>query len=184
MRHLVAGSGTRRAIGAVTAALIGAGVGIFLAWLLNVTGHPAWSVLLMIFCAIAPSMMIALYEPGEDRLTFLRWVRWQASPWLKVVAALLLIGVTLFVLDALNVNPRDYAYLPLLPPIIVSAVLLGSGPALVGVIAGTIVADYAYAPPPYSFAVTEWKDAAGLAVFAIVGALNAWMIHQLISLPK
>jgi K+-sensing histidine kinase KdpD len=98
--------------------------------------------------------------------------------------ALLLVALTLFALDAFNVNPRDYAYLPLLPAVVVSALLLGFGPALVGVVAGTLISDYVYAPPPYSFAATEWKDAAGVAVFAILGAINAWMIQQIISFPE
>jgi hypothetical protein len=133
MKRFVAGLPNRRTIVAATAALIGAVIGIFLAWLLKATGHPPWSVLLIIFCAIAPSMMIAPYEPRERRLTVLGWIRWRASPWLKVIMALLLVALTLFALDAFNVNPRDYAYLPLLPAVVVSALLLGFGPALVGV---------------------------------------------------
>jgi K+-sensing histidine kinase KdpD len=184
MKRFVAGLPNRRTIVAATAALIGAVIGIFLAWLLKATGHPPWSVLLIIFCAIAPSMMIASYEPRERRLTVLGWIRWRASPWLKVIMALLLVALTLFALDAFNVNPRDYAYLPLLPAVVVSALLLGFGPALVGVVAGTLISDYVYAPRPYSFAATEWKDAAGVAVFAILGAINAWMIQQIISFPE
>jgi hypothetical protein len=184
MNYVTAALLNRRTIVATIAALVGAVIGVFLAWLLKVTGHPPWSVLLMIFCAIAPSMMIAPYEPGERRPTVLGWIRWRASRCFKVIVGLLLVAFTLFALDAFNINPRDYAYLPLLPAVIVIALLLGFGPALVGAVAAVIISDYLYAPPPYSAATAAWKDAADLAVFAFLGAINAWMVHQIISLPE
>jgi K+-sensing histidine kinase KdpD len=162
-------------------ALIGAAAGIFLAWLLEITGHPSWSVLLMTLCAIAPSIMIALYQSGEPRPTFRAWIRWEIPPWIKVLAALALVAVTLFVVHTLDVNPRDYYYLPLLPSVILSATFLGFGPALVAVVVSTVIADYVYAPPEHSFAITEWEDAAGLAVFAILGGFIALIIHEIIS---
>jgi MFS family permease len=168
-----------RTLGMVAAALIGAVFGAAFAWLLGITGHPSWSALLLIFCAIAPSMMIA-----EHRSTFWGWIRWRASPELKVLLTLLLVALTLLVLDALNVNPRDHAYLPLLLPIILIALLLGIGAALVGVLAGIVIADCVYAPPPYCFAITEWKNVAGLAVFAVLGAINAWIIREIVSFPR
>ena len=62
----------------------------------------------------------------------------------RLLTALLLVGMTLFVLHLLNLNPRDYAYLPLLPAV---AIFLGGGPALVAVVVSTIIADYVYALP-------------------------------------
>jgi len=38
-----------------------------------------------------------------------------------------------------------------------------------------------YALPEYSFAITEWEDAAGLAVFAIIGGFIAFNIQEIIS---
>ena len=171
----------RRSIGTTVAALIGAMVGAFFAWFLEVTGHPSWSALLMIVCAIAPSIMLALYESYEHPATLVGWIRWRISPRIKILTALLLVGMTLFVLHLLNLNPRDYAYLPLLPAVILSAIFLGGGPALVAVVVSTIIADYVYALPEYSFAITEWEDAAGLAVFAIIGGFIAFNIQEIIS---
>jgi hypothetical protein len=54
-KHFVAGLPNRRTIVAATAALIGAVNGIFLAWLLKATGHPPWSVLLIIFAQSHPA---------------------------------------------------------------------------------------------------------------------------------
>jgi K+-sensing histidine kinase KdpD len=174
----------RRTIGAMAMALIGAAVGMSLAWLLEITGHPSWSVLLMVLCATGPSIWIALYDQGERRPRFVKWARWEGPPWAKVVVTLLLIAVTLLVVHALNVNPRDSAYLPLLPPVILSGIVLGFGPALLAVVVSTIIADYIYALPEYSFAITHWEDAAGLAVFAILGGVIALIIHEIISLRE
>ena len=165
-------------------ALDGAAVGMSLAWLLEITGHPSWSVLLMVLCAIGPSIWIALYEQGERRPRFVGWIRWEGPAWLRIVVALFLIAITLFVVHTINVNPRDYHYLPLLPPVILSAILLGFGPALVAVVVSTVIADYVYAPPEYSFAMTEWEDAAGLAVFAILGGVIAFHYSRNYFVPR
>jgi K+-sensing histidine kinase KdpD len=181
LRHFVAGIAIRQTIGALSYAFIGAAIGTFVAWLLKVTGHPPWAVLLMLFCAIAPAMTIAFNEPKARVRALMGRIRWQASPWLKFLVVLVLIGCTAFVLDEFGVNPRNHAYLPLLPAILASALILGFGPALVGIIVGTAVTDYFYAPPPRSFGVADWKDAAAMAIFGMVGAINALMIHQLVS---
>jgi K+-sensing histidine kinase KdpD len=170
----------RQSIGLRAAALIGAAVGIFFAWFVEITGHPSWSVLLMILCAIAPSIVVALYHRAEPRPIFLAWFRREISPWIKFPATLVLVIASLFIMEMLNVNPRDYHYLPLLPPVVLSAILLGFGPALVAVIVSTIIADFLYALPEYSFAITELEDVAGLATFAILGGFIALMLHGLL----
>jgi Domain of unknown function (DUF4118) len=53
--------------------------------------------------------------------------------------------------------------LPLVAPVIVSAIPLGFGPGLLAVVLATLWADYRYALPEYDFAITEWEDVAGLA---------------------
>src|SRR5262245_40488113 len=174
----------RRTVGAMAAALIGAGAGLFLAWLVEITGHPSWSVLLMILCAITPSIIFALYERREHRPTSQGWIRWQRWSWIRILVSLLLVGACLFVLDQLDVNPRDYHYLPLLPPVILSAIFLGFGPALFAVIVSTVIADYVYAPPEYSFAITNLEDMAGLGAFAILGAVIALLINDIVSLRE
>jgi hypothetical protein len=163
-------------IGAVALALVGAAVGIFFAWLLEITGLPSWSVFLMILCALAPSIIIALYELDE----FLGWPRWQIAPWLKIVLSLLSVGAALLAVHLLHINPRDFWYLPLLLPIILCTIFLGLGHAMFAVVLSTVIADYVYVPPAYSFAITRWGDAGGLAAFAILGTLIVWMIHELV----
>lgn len=69
-------------------------------------------------------------------------------------------------METLGVNPREYAYVPLLVPVIVSAFLLGFGPGLSAVILATVWADFYYAPPVFDFAITEWE------------ARPAWLFFQ------
>jgi uncharacterized membrane protein YeiH len=66
----------------------------------------------------------------------------------------------------------------------VSAILLGLGPGLFTVVFATLWADYRYAPPEYDFAITEWEDAAGLAIFAIIGAFFALVIQEFFPLNE
>jgi K+-sensing histidine kinase KdpD len=77
-----------------------------------------------------------------------------------------------------DLNPRDHGYTLLLPFVIVIAVLFGSGPALFAIVLSTIVADYLYARPTDRFAITEWEDAIGLAIFAFAGAQIALAVSD------
>lgn len=163
----------------VIAALIGAVVGVLLVLLLEITGHTWWSVLLMIVAAVGPSVIKLTYENRERQpINFLQWTRYRVQTWMKVGSTLLLVIATLVVLHFLGLNPRDHGYIPLLLPAVVSAILFGSGPALFAIILSTIIADYVYAIPADEFAITNWEDAAGLATFAVVGALAALAVSD------
>jgi hypothetical protein len=60
----------------------------------------------------------------------------------------------------------------------------GLGPGLFAVVFATLWADFRYALPEYDFAITEWEDATGLATFAILGALIAFIIQEFVSLGE
>jgi hypothetical protein len=92
--------------------------------------------------------------------------------------ALALVVLSFVTMYALGVNPREYAYAPLLAPVIVTAFLFGFGPGLFAVLLASAGADFYYAPPLYEFGITEWEDAIGLALFASLGALMALMIQE------
>ena len=49
----------------------------------------------------------------------------QAPGWAKAIIVVLVIIVFLAVIEAVGVNPRDYAYLPLLVPVILITALFG-----------------------------------------------------------
>jgi hypothetical protein len=149
--------------------------GLFFALLAALTGHPSWAVLLMLFGLLAPALVItfgwiALPEP-------LRWLR-RRSMLLRFPMALCLLVLSFLIMHALGINPREYAYAPLLAPVIVTAFLLGFSPALVVVAFATAAADYYYTPPIYDLLIAEWEDILGLAVFASLGALVSLIIQE------
>ena len=160
----------------IPAALIGAAVGFLLALLVELTGHPSWFFLAMVVGAIAPSVILALKK--SSRIEAFRIECQQLPRWSQFCLILLMIAITLGSKWVLDANPRDYSYLPLVIPVIASAVLFGFGSALFTIFVTALGADYFFALPEYSFILTEWEDALGLAVFAILGALAALAIDD------
>jgi hypothetical protein len=174
--------------GRAIAVLIGAAVGLFLAWLLEITGHPAWSILLLLLCAFAPALIKVLLTVTAGRrfqVNFGRAIMLRRQPgWIKLVAVGLIAVVPMAVEYRFGINPRNVDYLLLLPPVIVCATLFGFVWGLVSVVLSLIVADCIFALPAFSFMITEWKDALGLAAFAVLGALAALAIDDFLSLPE
>jgi K+-sensing histidine kinase KdpD len=109
--------------------------------------------------------------------------RRRRSRWLALGSALLMVGVTVATCFAFNFNPREAYYLPLLPPVLVSAVLFGFGASLFAVIASIVAADFFFAPPEFDFAIAQWEDVLGLATFGIIGSLAAMVIDEFLSFP-
>jgi K+-sensing histidine kinase KdpD len=165
--------------GTVTAALVGAVVGLLLVWTLEATGHRWWSALLMIAAAVGPGAIKSAYKSRQQRpMSFLRWTRYRASIWVRVGWTLPLVIATLVIPRFFDLNPRDHGYTLLLPSVIVIAVLFGTGPTLFAIVLSTLIADYLYASPPDRFAITEWEDAAGSAIFAFAGAQIALAVSD------
>jgi len=158
-------------------ALIGATSGFLVALLFEMTGHPWWTILLLLFCLLGPTLLIPLASTQVPEV--IGRLRRQPS-WMRIGLALALVLLSFQALETLGINPRAQAYVPLIVPVVVSAVLLSFGPGLFAVIFATLWADYFYALPEYDFAITEWEDAAGLAIFAILGAFIALIIGLLI----
>lgn len=174
--------------GRAIAVLIGAAIGLVLAWLLDITGHPAWSIMLLLLCAFAPALFKLLltvtagrrFQVNRGRAIMLR----RLPGWSKLVAVALVAVVPMAVEYRFGINPRNVDYLLLLPPVIVCATLFGFVWGLVSVVLSLIAADCVFALPAFSFVITEWKDALGLAAFAVLGALAALAIDDFLSLPE
>jgi K+-sensing histidine kinase KdpD len=148
--------------------------------LLEISGHPSWAVLLLIIAAVTPSILLLFYDLGQSRR---RSQRWRRSNWIKAVVVLAMVGITVVTCLAFDFNPRVAYYLPLLAPVLISAVLFGFGTSLFSVILGIVAADFFFAPPAFDFAITEWEDVLGLATFGIIGALLGLAIDEFFSFP-
>jgi K+-sensing histidine kinase KdpD len=87
---------------------------------------------------------------------------------MKAGVVLVMIGITVAACLAFDFNPRLAYYLPLLPSVLISAILFGFGTSLFAVIASIVAADFFFAPPVFDFGITEWEDVLGLATFGII----------------
>jgi hypothetical protein len=158
---------------------IGAVAGSLLDLTVELTGHPWWFLLMMLICALSPGpVAFAAAIDGTDHIINLR-SRLSLPGWIKPVIVLLLVVSTLGVIRIAGINPRAYAYVPLLLPVIASSILFGFSYGLLALIACTLAADYFFALPVYDFSFGEIEDAIGLAIFAIFGAAAAWIIDEI-----
>jgi K+-sensing histidine kinase KdpD len=160
----------------VAAALGGAIAGLLLALLLELTGHPAWYFLAMMVGAVVPSLIFSFKQ--RPRLKAFRDACRRLPSWSRLGLVLLMIALTLGAEWIFDANPRDYHDFPLLLPVIATAILFGFGWAMFTIVVTTLAADYFFALPEFSFVLTQWQDALGLAVFAILGALAALLIDD------
>jgi hypothetical protein len=121
---------------------IGTVAGFLLDLTVELTGHPWWFLLMMLICALSPGpVAFAVAIDGTDHIINLR-SRLSLPGWIKPIIILLLVVLTLGVIGIAGINPRAYAYVPLLLPIIASSILFGFGYGLLALIAGTLAADY------------------------------------------
>jgi K+-sensing histidine kinase KdpD len=147
-----------------------------LAVLLERTGHPAWYFLAMLIGAALPGLILSF--KSSPQLNAFRDACTRLPTWSRLSIVLLMVALTLGAKWLFDANPRNYNYFPLLLPVIVTAILFGIPWALFTVVVTTLAADYFVALPEFSFVLTEWEDALGLAVFAILGALAALLIDD------
>jgi K+-sensing histidine kinase KdpD len=162
----------------IGAIFTGAIIGFLFDLMIELSGHPWWFLVMMLVCAFSPGVIS--FAVAVNRVDYVINLRSRLSlpEWAKPAVVLLLVAICLGVTRLVGINPRDYAYVPLLFPVIVSSVLFGFGQGLLAVIVCTLAGDYLFALPIYDFRISEPEDAIGLAVFSIFGAVAAWVIDQ------
>lgn len=160
----------------LSAGLIGAIVGGVLAWLLEYAGYSPLAIYLLLAALFATWLFvesnggIVFDAAGRFRIPLV-----SVS---KVPLVVLLTAIYFAIEAAFYINPRDYAYLPLVPLVIASTALFGFGSGLLATILSVLVADFFFVPDIYSFEIHEWEDAVGLAIFAIAGSILAFGMHK------
>ena len=167
---------------AETAGFLGAGaaLGLVIALACELSGHPWWALLMFLLCASGSSLLRAILNwtrTSSNRETTLHP---PISTTVKLGLILLMTGATVATLWACKINPRDYAYAPLLPPVLLTATFFGFGYAVLAIVLCTAAGDYFFALPIYDFRITHVEDLVGLSVFAVLGAGLAWAMQQLI----
>lgn len=155
----------------IGAAFLGAVVGAVVALLFELLGHPSWYILAMVTTAVLPSVVFAFADRPQIDAFRSRCKRWPI--WSRYGLILLFIAITLTAKRVLEPDPLPYNYLPLLVPVIASAILFGIRAAVLTVVLTTLAADLFFVVPRSTFALTNVEDVVGLLVFATLGALSA-----------
>ena len=170
--------------GSVGLMVAGAIVGFLIALACELTGYPWWVLLIFLLCGGGVSLLRAILDQRGARFDGQNILHAPIPAIIKAGLILLMIGATVAALWVWNINPRDYAYVPLLPPVLLTAALFGFGHAVLAIVLCTAVADYFFSPPVYDFRITNVEDLVGLSVFAGLGACLAWALQQLIPLMR
>lgn len=154
----------------LTAAILGALVGILFDWGLEQTGEPSWSLLLTVLVAGSLSIVSRCYDlwptPAADAFESGR----DLATLKKAALVSLAVIVTIAAYYAAGTSPRDNDYLTLLLPASLIAVFLGFAPSVIAIAAITALADILF-PTNGPLPLSPWENIAGYLVFAGIGSL-------------
>jgi hypothetical protein len=164
----------------VSTLLIGAGAGIVLAWLLETYDRSPLAIF-MLFSGVAITWLIVEARKGVifDPLGRLSH---PISIFARSLMVMGLTAVTFGFMHAAHINPISYAYLPLLPLIVVGTALFGLSAGFFAIVLSSAIASYFYIAPIDSFWISDLQDAIGLIIFAAIGSLVAWAIRKISSI--
>jgi K+-sensing histidine kinase KdpD len=165
----------------LTAGFIGACVGGGLAFVLEIEGYSPLAIYMLLGSWLG-AWVVAENDSGAiiDNAKYFRISQKKTTKALLVV----LLTATYFGIEyAFDINPRSFVYLPLVPLVLASTLILGFEYGLMATILSAAIADYFYVPAIYSLKVEQWEDAVGLLAFVIAGSLLAFGISKII-LPK
>ncbi len=125
-------------------------------------------------------MVVArLQQEAERRKRYIAQIpRWR-HPLVGYVLSVPLIGLGLLVahLEVLLLHGVYFPSLPLILPVLIAALIWGTGPALLSVLLGTLVLDYFFLPPE-AFNITSWDGILRILPFVISGIIIAIIAGQ------
>ena len=166
----------------LTAGFIGACVGGVVAWLLESADFSPLAIYFLLGSWLGA--WLATEDKGGAIFDHEKYFYISQRKAAKVLLLLLLTLIYFGTLVALNINPRSVAYLPLVPLIIASTLILGFEYGLMATIISASIADYFYVPALHSLRVDQWEDAIGLVAFVIAGSLLAFGLSKIIFFKK
>jgi hypothetical protein len=165
--------------------LLGGVAGFLFAWVLEVTHHSALGILVLLAASVLPGLFLLL--PGGQEQNPVRelliWCYIQPNH-VRAALVLLLIGINIVVEYGSGRNPITYAYVPLLPAVIVSGVLFGPASGLFAVLASIVAADLLFSASDTTFSMREWGSMALLRSFALLGSMLAYVFSIFLRLAQ
>jgi hypothetical protein len=161
----------------VSTLLIGAGAGILLAWLLETHDRSPLAIFLLLSGVVATWLIIearngVIFDP-------LRRLSYPISIFTRLLMVAGLTAIVFGLLHVAHINPIGYAYLPLLPLIVLCTALFGLAAGLLAVALSSAIASYFYIAPIYSFWISDLEDMIGLIVFAAIGSCVVWGVRKI-----
>jgi F0F1-type ATP synthase assembly protein I len=163
----------------VSTLLIGAGAGILLARLLETYDRSPLAIFLLLSGVAATWLIIearngVIFDP-LGRLSY------PISIFTRLLMVTGLTAIVFGLLHVAHINPIGYAYLPLLPLVVVSTALFGLAAGFFAIVLSSAIASYFYLAPIYSFWVSDLQDTMGLIIFAAIGSCVVWGVRKISS---
>ncbi len=124
-------------------------------------------------------VVVRLQQEAERRKRYIAQIpRWR-HPLVGYVLSVPLTGLGLLGahLEQLLIREAYFPALPLILPVLIVALMWGTGPALLSVLLGTLVLDYFFLPPE-AFNITSWDGILHILPFVISGFIIAIIAGQ------
>ena len=124
-------------------------------------------------------VVVRLQQEAERRKRYIAQIpRWR-HPLVGYVLSVPLIGLGLLGahLEQLLIRGVYFPALPLILPVLVVALMWGTGPAMLSVLLATLVLDYFFLPPE-AFNITSWDGVLRILPFVISGIIIAIIAGQ------
>jgi hypothetical protein len=165
--------------------LLGTVAGFLFALVLEVTHHSALGIFVLLAASVLPGLFLPLPGGQEQNPVpeLLIWCYIQPTH-VRAGLVLLLIGINILIEYGSGRNPITYAYVPLLPAVIVSGVLFGPTSGLFAVLASVVATDPLFSASDTNFSMREWSSIALLGSFAALGSMLAYAFSIFLRLAQ
>ena len=124
-------------------------------------------------------VVVRLQQEAERRKRYIAQIpRWR-HPLVGYMLSVPLVGLGFLAahLEKLLIHGVYFPSLPLILPVLIVALIWGTGPALLSVLLGTLVLDYFFLPPE-AFGITSWDGVLRILPFVISGIIIAIIAGQ------
>jgi signal transduction histidine kinase len=126
-----------------------------------------------------PLVVARLRQEAERRKRYIAQIpRWR-HPLVGYILSVPIVGLGLLAvnLERLLLHGIYFPGLPLILPVLIVALIWGTGPALLSVVLGTLVLDYFFLPPE-AFNISSWDGVLRILPFIISGIIIAIIAGQ------
>jgi signal transduction histidine kinase len=127
-----------------------------------------------------PLVLARLQQEAERRKRYNSQIPKWRRPAVGYVLSAALVGLGLLgaQLEQLIIHGSYFPALPLILPVLIAALIWGTGPAMLAVPLGTLALDYFYFPPVGTFGLNSWDGLLRILPFVVSGIIVAVIAGQ------